>query len=292
MKALGASHVLLAVLTCFAMGCSATAQGTGQQEAPPPGDSKSGNGGNTDSPNATIGTVPITWCNTTLNRTGTVAGTSLDYPSTPATTWFNTSLEEVVLSPVDEEMMKEAGLSPDDVNDVNRFKYFTHGFDFRLILGDTPSPGNWFGKSDLSVYLFDVADTATAPGTDVVVFDASAVREARLSGDKSKLASTIRATVDAMKAIPRPKAVVAFAPDRIPETSVERAFINLFARDVHFATTGSVTLSNLRGVTGALLGPVRYPLHTLRTLDVKAQGAFAGTPFTANASCLDVQISG
>jgi hypothetical protein len=188
--------------------------------------------------------------------------------------------------------MNEAGLDSDDINDVNRFKYFSNGFDFRLILGDEPSPRNWFGKSDLSVYLFDVADMATAPGTEIAVFDASTVRDARLSGDKSRLASTLRATVDAMKAIRRPKAVIAFAPDRIPETSVERAFINLFARDVHFATTGSVTLSNLRGVTGAPLGPVVYPLRTVRTLDVKAQGAFTDTPFTVNGSCLDVQISG
>lgn len=64
------------------------------------------------------------------------------------------------------------------------------------------------------MYLFDVVDTVTAPDATIAVFDASAVREARLSGDKSRLASTIRTTVDAMKADRRPKAIVAFAPDR------------------------------------------------------------------------------
>src|SRR6185295_19081546 len=141
-------------------------------------------------------------------------------------------------------------------------------------------------------YLFDVADTATQPNTAIEVFDASAVREARLSGDKSKLASTLRTTVDAMKATRRPKAVIAFAPDRNPETSVERAFINLFARNVYFASKRSVTLSNLRDTTGAPIASPVYPLRNVRTLDVSAAGDVAATPFTTKASCLDIKISG
>jgi hypothetical protein len=285
-----ASHLLLCVLASVAIGCGGEARGSGEpgsHDQQPP--ASGGNGANT---NAGGGPSAITWCSTALTRDGVIAGTSLDYPTTPYTTWFNNSLEEVALSAIDDEMMKEAGLSPDDKEDVQRFKYFAHGFDFRLILGDTPSPGNWFGKTDLSVYLFDVADTATQPNTAIEVFDASAVREARLSGDKSRLASTLRATVDAMKATRRPKAIVAFAPDRNPETSVERAFINLFARDVYFASKGSVTLSNLRDRTGAPIASPVYPLRNVRTLDVSATGDVAATPFTTKASCLDVEISG
>jgi hypothetical protein len=292
MKTLGIGHVFLAVVTCFAMGCSsASVEGTGAPEPPPSGGSSGSSGGGADQTSGGRDGA-ITWCSTSSTRTGTVGGTSLDYPSTPSTTWFNTSLEELALSPLDEAMMKEAGLSPDDVNDVNRFKYFTRGFDFRLILGDPPSPGNWFGKTDLSVYLFDVAETATAPDTEIAVFDASAVREARLSGDKQRLAATLRTTVDAMKATHTPKAIVAFAPDRNPETSEERAFINLFARNVYFATIGRVTLSNLRGASGAALGRVTYPLRGLRTVDLKAVGAFGDAAWTATASCLDVRTSG
>lgn len=279
---------LMAFVSSVAVGCDSQPSGETKPESPSP-TSGDGNGGPTD---ASGRSSAITWCHTTTSRTGTVAGTSLDYPSEPYTTWFNTSLEEVALSAIDEQMMKEVGLSPDDDADVRRFRYFVRGFDFRWIVADIPSDGNWFSKTDLTVYLFDVADTATPMASTVEVYDASAVREARLSGDKSRLGSTLRTTIDAMKAIRRPKAIVAFAPDRIPESSLERAFINLFARNVYFATKGSVTLSNLHDVTGAPVTSVVYPMHNVRTLDVSARGEIAGSPFAANGSCLDLRIGG
>lgn len=280
---------LVAAFATLAVGCGA--EHVGGPGSEPESDRESlpssdGNGGDTKPSEPDV----ITWCNTALNRTGTIAGTSLDYPSTPDTTWFNTSLEQVALSSLDEAMMEAAGLDPHDDADVERFRYFAHGFDFRWIVGDQPSPGNWFGKTDFSVYLFDLAEKTI--DTSVTVFDASAVRDARLSGDKKQLASAIRVTVDAMKADPHPKAIIAFAPDRNPETSLERAFISMFARNVYFATTGSVTLSNLRDVVGAPLSSVVYPIRNLRTLDVSASGEIAGTPFSANGSCLDLRISG
>lgn len=132
--------VLLAFLSSFAIGRGVEqgggAEPGGNHEAPP---SSEGNGGGTS---ASARPGAITWCSTSLNRTATVAGTSLDYPSKPYTTSFNTSLEEVALSALDKEMMKEAGLDPEDNADVTRFTYFIRGFDFRLILGDTPSSGN------------------------------------------------------------------------------------------------------------------------------------------------------
>jgi len=287
---LRACNLALGVLACVAIGCAETSEDRQPASPATPAPTSSGNGGDSTAGGGRASS--ITWCSTALTRVGVIEGTSLDYPTTPSTTWFNTSLEELALSPIDEEMMKGAGLSPNDRADVDRFKYFAHGFDFRLILGDTPSPGNWFGKSDLSVYLFDVADTATQPGVSIEVFDASAVREARVSGDKSRLASTLRTTIDTMKASRRPKAIIAFAPDRIPETSIERVFINMFARNVYFASKGSVTLSNLRDATGAVIPSPVYPLRKLRTVDVSAEGDVAATPFTTKASCLDVQTSG
>lgn len=273
------------LLAALAVGCGASSQQ--ESDSPSPNTPPASSGGGGAGANGAI-----TWCTTTLPRTGTIAGQSLDYPAEPDTTWFNKSLEEVGLDAIDEAVMKEAGLSRDDKADVERFKYFAHGFDFRWILRDPATEENWFGKSDFGVYLFDVADTSTAPGTPVAVFDASAVREARLSGDRTKLASAIRATVDAMKADPRPKAIVAFAPNRVPESSVERAFINLFARDVHFATTGSVTLSNLHDGKGTPIPSVVYPLRGVRSLDVTVQGQMAGAPFAASGNCLDLRISG
>ena len=268
----------LGICAVFAVGC-----GAGYDQ---------GSEGAGDAPAASGDRSAVTWCTTGLSRSGTIAGTSLDYPSTPDTTWFNNSLEEVALTELDKTLMEDAGLSIDDDADVRRFRYFTHGFDFRWIVGDEPSPGNWFGKSDFSVYLFDVVETATPIDAKVAVFDASAVRDARLSGDKNRLASAIRTTVDAMKADHRAKAIIAFAPDRNPETSVERAFINLFARDVHFATSGTVAISNLRDPAGAPVTSVSLPLHNVRTLDLSAQGDMAGAPFVSRGSCLDLQISG
>jgi hypothetical protein len=280
---------LFTILAALALGC-----GVEPNDSPEPGNgdgagaSRSGDERTNDAP-----ATPITWCSLGLSRSGTVADTSLEYPSQPDTTWFNRSLEEVALSAIDETMMREAGLDPDDDADVRRFRYFLSGFDLRWIVREDPSPGNWFGKTDLGVYVFDLANTsAPLDGTTVAVFDASAVREARLSGDKPRLGEAIRAAVDAMKADPRPKAIIAFAPDRNPETSVERAFINLFARDVYFATTGSVTISNLRDSTGAPVTTVTYPLRDVRTLDVDARGDIAGSAITASGSCLDLTISG
>jgi hypothetical protein len=285
--------LLLLVSVVGIFGVGAVGCGTDRGEGSEPG---AGNETPVEEPRAPAppsGTpTAITWCGAALSRSGTVAGTSLEYPSKPDTTWFNRSLEEVVLSDIDEAMMREAGLDPDDDADVRRFRYFIHGFDLRWIVREDPAPGNWFGKSDFAVYVFDLARTSTPPDGTVAVYDASAVREARLSGDKARLGETIRATTDAMKADPRPKAIIAFAPDRNAESSVERAFINLFARDVHFATTGSVTISNLRDPTGAPPASLAYPLRNVRTLDVSAHGEIAGTTITVGGSCLDLVISG
>lgn len=273
---------LFTLLAALATGCSVEVR---DGSDPAKGPSTSSSGGS--------GTVPTNTCTTDLRRSGTVAGASVDFPSKPDTTWFNVSLEEVALNAIDKAMMEEAGLDTNDAADVRRFRYFSSGFDLRLLVGETPSPGNWFGKSDLGVYVFDLARSSTAPdATSIAVFDASAVRDARRSGDKALLGKTIRATVDAMKADPRPKAILAFAPDRNPESSVERAFINLFARDVHFATTGTVTIGNLRDATGASLGGARYPLRGVKTVDVSARGEMAGSTVTVGGSCLELVISG
>lgn len=272
---------LLSLLAPLAVGCSVDVR---DGSDPAPGPSGSSSSGSV--------TAPKNACSTTLQRTGTVAGASLEFASKPDTTWFNVSLDEVALNAIDKAMMNETGLDTNDSADVRRYRYFVSGFDLRLLVGEDPSPGNWFGKSDLGVYVFDLARSSTAPEAgEIAVFDASAVREARRSGDKALLGKAIRETVDAMRADPRPKAIIAFAPDRNPESSVERAFINLFARDVHFATTGSVKLSDLRDASGATLTGPRYPLRNIDTIDVAARGQMAGTPITVGARCLKVTIS-
>jgi hypothetical protein len=281
---------VIGICAAGAVACGAPQEPTGGSETEPAKNAPPGNGGGGST--ASKAPTPITWCTTGLTRSGTVAGTSLEYPSTPDTTWFNRSLEEVVLNEIDRAMMEEDGLDPDDDEDVRRFRYFINGFDLRWIVRETPAPGNWFGKTDFAVYVFDLVRASAAPDGTFAVFDASAVREARLSGDKEQLGKTIRATVDAMKADPRPKAIIAFAPDRNPESSFERAFINLFARDVHFATTGSVTVSNLRDSSGAPITAVPYPLRNVRTLDVSASGDMAGSAIKVGGSCLDLVISG
>ncbi len=113
------AHFLPCVLASFAIACGDARTGSRDEPTPASGGSANASGG----PGA------VTWCSTAMTRDGVIAGTSIDYPTTPDTTWFKTSLEELALSPIDEEVMKEVGLSPGDEADVERFQYFSHGFD-------------------------------------------------------------------------------------------------------------------------------------------------------------------
>ena len=124
------------------------------------------------------------------------------------------------------------------------------------------------------------------------MFDASAVGAARLSGAKARAGAAIRTAVDATRADPRPKAIIAFAPDRNAESSPERALVNIYARAVRFASTGSVTISNLRDGTGAPVSSSTYPLRDARTLDVSARGEIGGAPISATGTCLCLRTSG
>lgn len=280
--------ILLAVLATNAFGCVADLLGgsdSGERSDTPSADG-TGNGGS----QADGGATPVTACAPGSTRSGAVAGVSVDYPATIDTRWFNPVAQETTPSDIDEALMKEVGLDPDDESDVRRFMYLRAGFDLRWLFRDRPTAGNWWGTTDLAIYVYDFVATDTPVGGTVAVFDASAMRGARLSGDKVLLGETIRTTVDAMSADRRPKAIIAFAPNRNAESSLERAFVNLFARDVHFATTGSVTISNLRDPSGAPITRVSYPLDGVRTLDIVAHGEIAGSAISASGGCLNLVV--
>ena len=246
-----------------------------------------------ESPKEDSRTAPVTvpWCSGSLIREGSIAGVPLDYPTEPFTVWFNRSLEDVALEGFEKEMMENQGLDPNDNADYRRFRYEL-SFDLRVVVGDIPNGDNWFSNKSLGIYVYDLVSTGTPPNGTIPVFDASALREARLSGDPKRLGETVRVLLDEMKATPGPKAVIAFAPNRVPESSIQRLFINLFAEDVHLATSGSVTLSNLLDTQGEAIPSPQYPLKNLRTIDVSTLSNIAGTIFYMKAGCLVVDTSG
>jgi hypothetical protein len=116
---------LATVLTLFAasvVACGSDASAPDDRQSEPPASGAVGaSGSSRDHSNTPAGATSdgaITWCSTALIRSGDVAGTSLDYPSTPDTTWFNTSVEEMVLDAADELMMREAGPKSDFPNQL------------------------------------------------------------------------------------------------------------------------------------------------------------------------------
>lgn len=237
-------------------------------------------------------------CDRSLTMTGTVANTDIsatDYEI--QSVWFNQSLDEIILTELDEEMMERVGLDSDDQEDIARYKYFTYAYDLRFLFIQQLSETEYgvvgadIGK-DFSVYFFDLEEFETQPGTSLSIFDISSVVGPRDSGDLDLLGDTIRELVDTMQTNEQPDVLVAFAPDRSEEDDIESAFINLFSTHSQFATTGTASFHTIYDTAGNLLSELFYPYSDFDTMSLTLDGTFdEGEEANVEGDCIGVEVS-
>lgn len=212
------------------------------------------------------------------------------------TTFYNTSLEEIVLGEIDFEIMEELGLHPEDPEDQDRFKYFFAGFELRNLYieelnetygGILPKTGR-----DVSVVFFDLSAHDVQPGTSVAIFDVSPFEAVRNSGDKDAISTQLRAMVDEMRSNGQPDAVVTFAPDRSGETIAEVIFISMLSPNARFAASGTATFHSVIDGSGQPLEELEYPNHEIAAMSIDFEAEFSESTVTLDASCLPTLISG
>ncbi|MCA9710439.1 MAG: hypothetical protein KDK70_31655 [Myxococcales bacterium] len=236
-------------------------------------------------------------CSASHQLTGSVDGVSAAYDGYLVdTTFYNTSLEEIVLSEIDFEIMEQLGLEPEDPEDQERFKYFSSGFELRNLYMEQldESYGGFLPKTgrDLSVAFFDLSTHQVQPGTPVEVFDVSPFEAIRNSGDRDAIATMLREMVDQMRSNGQPDAVITFAPDRSDESIVEVVFISMLSPNARFASSGTATFHSVLDASGQPLDALEYPNHDIDALSIEFEAEIDGGPVTLEASCLPTLISG
>lgn len=229
---------------------------------------------------------------------GVVAGRDA-YPAGYAVdaTFYNASLEEIVLGEVDFELMAAMGLDPQDEGDQDRFAYFVSGFDLRNLytehLGTDHIPGILpkVGR-DLSIALYDLTAHDVQPGTPIAVFDASGIDALRDAGDLDALGALLRTLIDDMRSNGRPDAVITFAPDRSQESLVEAIWIAMLAPGARFAAGGTASFDSPLDDRGSPIEAFVYPVAGVTALSLSLDATFLDGTLSLDAECLHLQISG
>jgi hypothetical protein len=214
------------------------------------------------------------------------------------TTFYNTSLEEVVLSEIDFELMEAMGLDPEDPEDQDRFKWFSAGFELRNLYTEYLDEYHFEGflpktGRDLSIAFFDLAESEVQPGTAVAVFDVSAIEPPRDADDLDALGAILRELIDEMRGNGQPDAVITFAPDRSDETIGEAIWIAMLSQSGRFASSGTATFHSLVDELGEPMAELAYPNVGIGAVSISVDAAFGdGESLQLDAACLPALISG
>ncbi len=237
-------------------------------------------------------------CSTLYALDGAVDGVESSFDGYQVdTTFYNTSLEEVVLGEIDFELMEQLGLDPEDPEDQDRFKYFFAGFELRNLYVeslDSTYPGGILPKTgrDVSVALFDLSAHDVQPGDTVQVFDASSFEAVRNSGDRDAIATALRELIDQMRSNDQPDAIVTYAPDRSDESIAEVIFISMLSPHARFGASGTASFHSLHAADGTPMETLSYPNQDIGTMSIDFQAEIGGETVTLEASCLETVISG
>ena len=234
-------------------------------------------------------------CSTDFALAGVVEGVDADFDGYSVdTTFYNTSLEEVVLDSIDMEVMEAMGLDPDDPEDEARYNYAIRGFDLRNLYTEYVDTGGILltpGR-DISIAFYDLSDHEVQPGTEIDVFDMSPLQAVRNGGDSEALGNVLRELIDEMRTNDKPDVVVTYAPDRSGESLGEQIFIALLSPNARFGTDGVGTFHSLTSFGGGALDSLAYPVSDVGTTSITIDTTIAGAPFSVDSDCLPTAVSG
>jgi len=219
--------------------------------------------------------------------------------------WFNSSVEEIVLTELDERMMEDLGLDIMANEDIERYAYWLSAYDFRTLLIETTENELTLDSSngaslqldhitadgkDLSVYFFELKENDVQPDTDVEVFDISEIQDLRDSPEE--LGRAVRRLIDEMRTNNQADAIVAFTPDRSADSALENIFINLFSPSSSFASSGGARFTQLKAIDGEVIPVLDYPVEGVDAISTQYEVKFAEDEVQVQADCFKLRISG
>lgn len=286
------------VIACALMACSpADLKEADSDVGPADGiDSGTANGGSQP-----VGSdCPTFACQPDIQLSGEIDGTGMPSDDRAVdSVWFNQSLDEIVLSPVDEAAMNEMGLDPAQQADVERYRYLVTQADYRFLAAETaePDPESWFEilprRKDITIFFFDLTGHQADADHPVQIFDLTPIERARDSGDRNLLGDAVRAAADAIRDNGHPDVAVAYAADRSEEGS-GNILISLLSRTARYASGGQAWIFNVTPVCAEPIKVVEPPLPPLETVSVRAQPTFPTDEDSMSlvARCLSVTMSG
>jgi hypothetical protein len=230
-------------------------------------------------------------CTPRLELEGQVDGTTISSDVyEQGTSWFVYAYDEWVLDQLSREGMKWLGLDSDSLEDVARYRYFTHAFDLRVLKTEF-APGNLaLGGRDLGIYFYDLELHDVQPGVEVEVFDISSIEALREQGDLAALGDEVRRLLDEMRDNGQPDVIVAFNSDRSEEKLPFKLFINLLAPHTRFASSGSARYFDLWADEGMYLSSVEHPVDDVNAVSVEAEVAFGEDEVSIRDLCRSLRV--
>jgi hypothetical protein len=246
----------------------------------------------TSSSSGGVSTCSACTCETAITLSGQVDGAAM--PSDEQgrdSTWFNQSLDEIILTELDEVAMEQLGLDPSDQPDIERYRYLVTQADYRFLASDAGP--DFTRQKDVTVFFFDLTGHPADLDHPVAVFDLSAVEEARDSGDLEALGDAVRAAADAIRDNGQPDVVVAYAADRYDE-GLGNLLISLLSPTARYASSGQGWIHGVQPTEGDAIATITPPLPTLFSISVRVEPVFpdADDTMRIEASCLSVTMSG
>ena len=193
--------------------------------------------------------------------------------------YFVDSLEEVVLDKLELESMKRIGLDPNNLDDHRLLAFVIRGFHYRYYASQ--SAGD---RADLGVYGYNLESVKV--GDAIPVLDASSLENL----PKEKIGAALHALFDPIRKSGEPRVMVAYSRTRASEEWWQRMFINAFASQKQFATSGVLRFTG-GADGGGRLERVAHPVGKLTDLDFTFDGARDGKAWHVAQNDVALQVS-
>lgn len=194
--------------------------------------------------------------------------------------FFNDSVEEIALSAVERAAMEHIGLDPASDEDVALLAFVIKGFHYRFYAADRDG-----ARGDLGVYVYNLDSVRV--GQPIAVLDLSSLEGIATE----EIGDRLHDLFDPIRSSGEPRAIVAYAKTRANEPAWRRLFINAFAEDVEFATSGSFRITRALGSEGEV-DLVTHPARALTGLEFHFQGERLGRRWVVDQDEVPLRVSG
>ncbi|MBL8949681.1 MAG: hypothetical protein JNK82_02820 [Myxococcaceae bacterium] len=193
--------------------------------------------------------------------------------------YFETSVEELALSKLEQESMKHLGLDPNELDDHRLLAFVIRGFHYRYYAVQTSGD-----RADLGVYAYNLGSVKV--GDPIPVLDASSLEGV----PTEKLGATLHALFDPIRKSGEPRVMVAYSRTRSGEEWWRRIFINAFASQKQFATRGVLRFTRAADTSGPATRIAR-PDGVLTDLDFELEGERDGKAWHVSQADAALQVS-